>query len=101
MKIIFFFLFFFTISCNKETSDNLVDINFYINQGEKIKIIKELSLAEKDIYLLKKIQNLKFSSYKNWVEQNYNSNNFITPSKLRINKKKKYINKKIDNFIIY
>ena len=101
MKIIIFFLFLFTISCNKQTSDNLVDINFYINQGEKIKIIKELSLAEKDIYLLKKIQNLKFSSYKNWVEQNYNSNNFITPSKLRINKKKKYINKKIDNFIIY
>jgi len=101
MKIIIFFLFLFTISCNKQTSDNLVDISFYINQGEKIKIIKELSLAEKDIYLLKKIQNLKFSSYKNWVEQNYNSNNFITPSKLRINKKKKYINKKIDNFIIY
>lgn len=101
MKIIIFFLFLFTISCNKQTSDNLVDINFYINQGEKIKIIKEPSLAKKDIYLLKKIQNLKFSSYKNWVEQNYNSNNFITPSKLRINKKKKYINKKIDNFIIY
>ena len=101
MKIIFFFLFLFTISCNKETSDNLVDINFYINQGEKIRIIKEPSLAERDIYLLKKIQNLKFSYYRNWVEQNYNSNNFITPSKLRINKKKKYIKKKINNFIIY
>ena len=101
MKIIIFFLFLFTISCNKESSDKLVDIDFYINQGEKIKIIKEQSLADKDIYLIKKIQNLKFSSYKNWVEQNYNSNNFITPSKLTIYKKKKYIKKKIDNFIIY
>ena len=89
MKIIILFLFLFTISCNKESGDKLVDINFYINQGEKIKMTKENSLSDKDIYLLKKIQNLKFSSYKNWVEQNYNSNNFITSSKLIIDKKKK------------
>ena len=101
MKIIILFLFLFTISCNKESGDKLVDINFYINQGEKIKMTKENSLSDKDIYLLKKIQNLKFSSYKNWVEQNYNSNNFITASKLIIDKKKKYIKKKIDNFIIH
>ena len=95
------FLFLIFISCSKN-DEVLVDLESYLNQGERVLLKKSdinyLKINEKKINKIK-IKNLKNNF--DWNQKYLNSRNFVSPHNISINEKKKVLNKKLEQIIIH
>ncbi len=100
MKIILFFFFIFLLACGGK-KEELTDLKSFIDQGQKIVLIKKKKLNFIDVSLINGLKKTKYYSYKNWSQSNQNQNNAIKPVRISINKKTKSVLKNIDKFIIY
>ena len=100
MKIIFYILFIFLISCGGK-KEELTDLKSFINKGEKVSLVQKKNLNSVDIKLINGLKKNKYYSYKDWSQSHQNKNNLINPANISINKKKKSLLKSIDKFILY
>ena len=99
MKVVFLFFFLFIFSCSSK-DENLIDLDFFENQGEKIILFAEKDLSKK-YQFYKKISVKNYVRYNNWSQKNQNLNNLIQAYDFNINKKIDDINVKIKDYIIY
>jgi len=100
MKLAFLFFFLFIFSCSTK-DENLIDLDFYKNQGKKIILFAEEDFSKKNINSIKKISVKNFVRYNNWSQKNQNLNNLIQAYDFNISKKIDNINVKINDYIIY
>ena len=100
MQKIYFIFFFILLSCGKDEK-NLVDIESFINQGERVNLIETDDIFKKSVSLKKKIIVNNYKKYKSWNQSNYNSQNYIYPSKVELGKSKKKLSNKNQKIIVY
>jgi outer membrane protein assembly factor BamB len=100
MNILFYIFFLFLVSCS-DKKENLVNVESFLNQGEKINLNNNNNLKNLNIKKINKLNNLKYFNYSYWPDHYQNSKNLIYPSKLLINKKKKSVSSKTNKFLIY
>ena len=64
--------FFFITSCSNK-DENLVDIESFLNQGERVYLNERDNFLAKEINKKKRVSIKKFYKYKNWSQKNHNS----------------------------
>ena len=101
MKNIFFLIFLLTLISCKKNNQNLVDLDYFVNQGEKIKLDVDQNFNSKEISFINKIQEQEYFAYKTWNQKNQNSNNFIQAISFKLNKRKDRVTKNLQEFIFY
>ena len=85
--------FFFITSCSNK-DENLVDIESFLNQGERVYLNERDNFLAKEINKKKRISIKKFYKYKDWSQKNHNSRNEIYPSKVKLDKSNLKVNGK-------
>jgi len=101
MKYSIFLIFIFILISCKKNDENLVDLEFFTNQGKKINLNTHQNLNNKDITSIKSLKNQEYFTYKDWSQKNQNMNNLIQAINFDFNKKKAHIKTNIQNFIFY
>jgi outer membrane protein assembly factor BamB len=101
MKNIFFLIFLLTLISCKKNNQNLVDLDYFVNQGEKITLDVDQNFNSKEISFIKKLQEQEYFAYKTWNQKNQNSNNFIQAISFKLNKRKDRVTKNLQEFIFY
>lgn len=101
MKNIFYLIFLLTIISCKKNNQNVVDLDFFVNQGEKIILDVDQNFNNKEISFINKLKEQEYLTYKTWSQRNQNLNNFIQAISFNLNKKKDRINKNFEEFIFY
>ncbi len=100
MKAFLFIIFLVMVSCGSKEK-NLIDLKSFTNQGEKIDLVKQKNLNNKDVNRIKNLKNSKHFVYKEWSQNNQNLSNLLYPTRTSINKKKKSFSRNVEKFIIY
>ena len=94
-------LLFLTLFCCSKKDKDLVDINSFLNEGEKINLTKDNKIFNQDRDLIKSVSLSNFHKYKSWNQKNYNSRNFLYPSDFNLTKKSKSLSGKFQNVLLY
>ena len=94
--IIFFFIF---NSCSK--NDDLVDVEAFIEKGKKIKFYQKDNLKNNNISKINKLVVKKYLNYENWSEDQHNSQNFLLPSNIILDKPLKSLSGNFYNIKTY
>ena len=101
MKYFFFiFIILFLKSCGGD-KEELVDIDAFLNQGKKIKLIDDKDLFAQDVKTINKISINQFIEYNNWSQSHYNNSNTIYPANIELEKKTRSVSGNFQNIIIY
>ena len=100
MKAFLFIIFLVIVSCGSKEK-NLIDLKSFTNQGEKIDLVEQKNLNNKDVNRIKNLKNSKHFVYKEWSQNNQNLSNLLYPTRTSINKKKKSFSRNVEKFIIY
>jgi len=94
-------LLFLTLFCCSKKDKDLVDIDSFLNEGEKINLTKDNKIFNQDRDLIKSVSLSNFHKYKSWNQKNYNSRNFLYPSDFNLTKKSKSLSGKFQNVLLY
>ena len=100
MKIVYYVFLIFLLSCGG-SNENLIDLQSFTNQGEKISLIEKKNLNTTDVNEISNLQKTKYKVYKDWSQSHQNQNNLIYPSRIFLDKKNKSISNNINKFVIY
>ena len=90
MKNIFYLIFLLSLISCKKNNQNIVDLDFFINQGEKVILDVEQNFNNKEISFIKKLKEQEYLTYKTWNQRNQNLNNFIQAISFNLSKKNIY-----------
>ena len=86
-KLFVFILLLFFYSCSKD-KDNLVDVNSFLKEGNKVELTNNNNLIDEDSDSVSKIQTgYKSIIYKSWKQTNSNERNFLQPTIVDIENK--------------
>ena len=89
MKAFLFIIFLVIVSCGSKEK-NLIDLKTFTNQGEKIDLVKQKNLNNKDVNRIKNLKNSKHFVYKEWSQNSQNLSNLLYPTRTSINKKRNH-----------